>query len=342
VPRIAVILNPNSGKNKKAAPGRGDRLRQILGDQGVVVETPSLDELRPALVDLLRSGVECLVSDGGDGALHWLLNEGRLLLEQDPEFAGFRMPPAMPTNGGTIDFVAKKAGLKGSAEKLVAALVQTMSGGAPPKEMELDSLEITGIERPNGQERPFRRLGFALAAGGVAQRFFDKYYQDGGRGAAGIVSVVTKTVSGQLADALRIPTPSPELRYNRHLFKPTRARVTLDGKLLPQTEFSGLNVGAFDISLAGVFRIFPLAKPRGALHFMVGDIRPWEVIRSIPTIARGGLLRSDRLTEVRGSELIIEALGDEQLAPIIDGESFPAVQSLTVRPGPAVRLAILK
>ena len=333
--RIGIILNPNSGKNRKAAPGRAQRLQAIVGDQGTVVQTRSLDELGPALRALLDDGAQCLVSDGGDGALHWMINEGRKLRPDGD------LPPALPTNGGTIDFVAKKAGLKGSAERLVAALVDSMSGGRPPSEMVVDSLEITGSERVDGVLTPYRRIGFAVAAGGVAQRFFDSYYADGGRGAAGIVSVVRRTVGGQLADALRIPSQRPERRVNRHLFKPTRARVTLDGELLPQTEFSGLNAGAFDVCLGGVFRIFPLARQPGSLHFQVGDLRPWEVIRSIPALARGGLIRSERLTEVQGAELVIEAVGDEALAPIIDGESFPGVATMTLRPGPKVRLVTL-
>jgi diacylglycerol kinase family enzyme len=335
VARIGIILNPNSGKNRKAAPGRAERLQAIVGDQGVVVLTRSLDELGPALKALLESGVQCLVSDGGDGALHWMLNEGRKLLGDEA------LPPALPTNGGTIDFVAKKAGLKGDAERLVASLVSHMAGGAPPPELVVDSLEITGSERVGDELRPYNRIGFAVAAGGVAQRFFDTYYADGGRGAAGIVSVVRRTVSGQLADALHLPCRRPERRVNRHMFRPTQARVTLDGAQMPQTEFSGLNAGAFDVSLGGVFRIFPLAKQPGAIHFQVGDIGPWEVIRSIPALARGGLIRSDRLIEVQGAELIIEAVGDESLAPIIDGESFPGVRTMTLRPGPKVRLVTL-
>ena len=117
--------------------------------------------------------------------------------------------------------------------------------------------------------------------------------------------------------------------------------MTIDGTELPVTQFSGLNAGAFDISLGGVFRIFPLAREAGALHFQVGDIRPWEVIRSLPSLARGGLIRSNRLTEVDGSELTIEALGDESLSPIIDGESFPGVRQMTVRSGTPVRIATL-
>src|SRR5687767_3297428 len=59
--RIAVILNPNSRKNRKRAPGSADRLRRILGDWGQVHETRRLDELRPALESALGSGVEYLV-----------------------------------------------------------------------------------------------------------------------------------------------------------------------------------------------------------------------------------------------------------------------------------------
>ena len=173
VARIGIILNPNSGKNRKAAPGRAERLQAIVGRHGVVVQTRSLLELRPALAALLDEGVQCLVSDGGDGALHWMLNEGRRLIAEDPRFADAVLPPALPTNGGTIDFVAKKAGLKGGAEQLVAGLVDAMADGAPPPEISVDSLEITGTEWAEGTMQSFRRMGFALAAGGASVQAFE-------------------------------------------------------------------------------------------------------------------------------------------------------------------------
>ena len=40
-----------------------------------------------------------------------------------------------------------------------------------------------------------------------------------------------------------------------------------------------------------------------------------------------------------GREMTVEALGEEDLAPIVDGECIEGLRKLTVRPGPRVRVA---
>ena len=62
------------------------------------------------------------------------------------------------------------------------------------------------------------------------------------------------------------------------------------------------------------------------------------MILALPALARGGAIPSERLREVRGREMSIEAIGDEDLAPIIDGEAFAGLRNLTVRLGPRIRV----
>src|SRR5687768_10343467 len=120
MPAIAVIYNPNSRKNRRAPPGRPDRLRRILGPSGEVFETSRPDELGPVVGRLLEQGVEYVVSDGGDGSLHWAMNE---VTRQSTSRSNQRDQPALlPTNGGTIDFVARKVGITGNSERIVLAL----------------------------------------------------------------------------------------------------------------------------------------------------------------------------------------------------------------------------
>ena len=336
---IAVISNPNSRKNRRAAPGRSARLRGIVGRFGRVEETATLAELRPALCALWDAGAEYFVSDGGDGALHWLLNE-LSSLHGSGELAGRALPPALPTNGGTIDFVARKAGIRGAAEGILGALTRTVASGGKPEVVVLDSLDLSGAVRdPDGSERPFRRIGFALAAGGVGQRFFDKYYQDRDPGAAAILRVVVRALASWTADKLRLPAPPALLAYGREIFRPTPARVTIDGRELDEREFGAIHAGAFDVSLGGVFRVFPLARAPGRIQFQAGGIVPAEMIRALPDLYRGRMIRSRSLTDVIGSEMHIEPLDGEALCPVIDGELFPGLSWLHVKSGPPVRIA---
>ena len=118
--QIGVITNPNSRKNK-GKPDRAARLQSIVGAMGEVHETRTLDSIKPVLREFLRKRARYWVADGGDGALHWMLRMGMEVLQED-EFAGQRvaMPLTMPTNGGTIDFIAGNVGIKGDAEGLLA------------------------------------------------------------------------------------------------------------------------------------------------------------------------------------------------------------------------------
>src|SRR5688572_10368371 len=100
--RVGVVTNPRSRKNR-GRPRRAEALAAVLGEAGVVVETPDLAAVKPALRRFLRDSADIWVSDGGDGALHWMLRlAGEVMAE--PEFAGAPTPLLMPTNGGTIDF----------------------------------------------------------------------------------------------------------------------------------------------------------------------------------------------------------------------------------------------
>ncbi|MEZ4229349.1 MAG: diacylglycerol kinase family protein [Polyangiaceae bacterium] len=331
--KIGILLNPNSRKNRRQSAEAAQRLGQLkrrVGELGHVVETQSTDELRHAIEALVDDGVEYLVSDGGDGALHWALNEVRRLRGD----AG--LIPIVPTCGGTIDFVARKVGVEGSQDAIVERLIQHIERGEAPRVLHLDSLRLTG-EDERGE--PFDRLGFALAAGGVGQRFFDHYYSSPDPSPATIVAIVLRTVASFALGALNVPRTETLQSYAEQLFRPTLAEVSIDGEALGTTKHGAIHAGAFDVSLGGVFRVFPLAAEPGQLHFQAGAITPLEIIAALPDLVRGGAIRSPNLREVAGTELRVRALSDELLAPIIDGEQFTGLRSLNVTPGPQVPIA---
>ncbi len=123
------------------------------------------------------------------------------------------------------------------------------------------------------------------------------------------------------------------------LFTPTHARVVIDGDEVPTDTHNALHAGAFDVNLGGVLRIFPLAREPGALHFQAGEISPAQMIANLPALVAGGPIRNDRLRDVSGREMVIEA-DQEPLSPIIDGERFTGIVRLVVRAGPNVRIGV--
>lgn len=331
--RIAVVLNPNSRKNRRAGV-RAAQLRELLGTAGEVYVTHDHAELNDVLSSVLTPELSCLVSVGGDGALHWALNAAKPIAIA----RGIPLPMMLPTNGGTIDFVARRAGVEGRAESLLPRLMKALDRG-PLEATELDSLSVH-IEEGEGPEGGREVLGFAMAAAGIGQRFFDEYYAADDPGPMTIVRVMGKGLFSLGAGFL---PGSLGVRYGenaRRLFRPFEANVKIDGIDVPGTAHGAVHAGSFDVNLGGVVRVFPLAKAPGAMHVQAGAISPAEMVRALPALLAGGAIPSKTLRDTRGTRMDIEAL-DEPLRPVIDGEMYQDIRRLSVSLGPRIRIAKL-
>jgi diacylglycerol kinase family enzyme len=325
---LGVIVNPLARKNRGAPGVRAATLRRIVGPCGEVHETASVGELRTT-VEKLYPRITHLVGDGGDGALHWLINEVAHC-DPDPE----RWPTFVPTNGGSVNAVARKAGLRGRADAIIRALTAAAEADRPPPEVRLDTLELLG-EFEDGAT--FQRICFGLAAGGVGNRFYERYYANPDHGRLAVVRVIARTFGDYITTKVA-PSRSKTPNYASVLFTPTRARVVIDGEEVPTRTHRLLHAGAIDLRIGGPFRLFPKASEPGALHFQAGELRPSRVVVQLPKALINGTLHGRRVRDVNGKEMIIEAEG-EPLSPIIDGERFDGIVRLVARAGPRIRVA---
>ncbi|MCE9580653.1 MAG: hypothetical protein K8W52_46460 [Deltaproteobacteria bacterium] len=339
--QIGVITNPNSRKNKNR-PGRAAKLQSIVGEMGEVHSTDTVDSIKPILRDFLRKRARYWVADGGDGALHWMLRMGMEVLQED-EFAGESrtLPFTMPTNGGTIDFIANNVGIKGDAEGLLQTLRRRIEDGLVVEDTEVDSIVIDGIEATPAGDVPFRTYGFAVAVGGIGQRFFAKYYEDADPNPRTIVKVVTSTL-------LSLPIARSPLRhlpfmpkvasYADSMFQSTRAQITLDGMVLPGDDFTGIHVASMSINLGNVLHFFGQADQPGLMNAIVGTPSPWSIARNLPRMIRGEEMRGRNVLDRPCREMTVEATGDDLLEPVIDGELYKNLRKVTFHVGPRVRI----
>ncbi|BCZ20450.1 acylglycerol kinase family protein [Mycobacterium senriense] len=325
---LGIIVNPKARKNRAASADRIAGLRRIVGSRGEVHQTNSIEELRDAIRQLAPR-VTHLVGDGGDGALHWLINEIERCVS-DPQ----RWPAFVPTNGGSVNAVARKARVRGRPEGIIRALTAAAEADRPPPDVSLDTLVLDG-ETADGAA--FHRLCFGLAAGGVGNRFYDRYYDSPDHGRLAVARVIGRSFGDYITSKVapgRVKTPN----FASILFTPTRARVVIDGDEVPSRTHSLLHAGAIDLRIGGPFRLFPKASEPGALHFQAGNLRPSKIVAQLPTALTNGMLRGEGLRDVIGHEMIIEA-EDEPLSPIIDGERFLGIVKLVARAGPRIRIA---
>ena len=337
---IGVITNPNSRKNRNR-PDRAERLQRIVGDMGEVHQTASIASIKPVLREFLRKRARFWVADGGDGALHWMLRTGMEILQED-EFVGrsLALPMTLPTKGGTIDFVANNVGIQGDAEGILGSLRRSLERNTVIEETEVDSMVIDGIQLVDGAEVPFRTYGFASAAGGIGQRFYAKYYAEPDPNPRTIMKVVANTVASApiaLSPLRKLPLGA-WTTYAREVFEPTSCKVMLDGMRLPGDQFTGVHIASMSINLGNVLRFFGKADQPGLMNALVGTPSPWNIIRNLPRMARGEEMRGRDILDRACREMVLEATGDELLAPIIDGEYYRNVKKIAFRIGPRVRI----
>ncbi len=336
---IGVLLNPNSRKNR-ARPHRREKLQGILGDYGIVRQTRTVEGITPVLEEFIDRKIPYWVSDGGDGALHWMINKGMGLAfpEEIPGPGTMFTPIVVPTNGGTIDFVAKKAGIKGYAEQILEKLITTQKTGTPVSLTLVDSMRIRGKRLGASGIEPFEKVGFAAAIGGVGQKFFDKYYAEDTLGPKAIVSVIAKAVGsfflGRLPGSNRLP---PEWKsYAEEIFRPEQATVCIDGQELDYDSYGAIHAGSLDINLGGVIRVFGMAAGPGDIQFQAGSIQPIEMIGNLPNLFSGKKIRSSRLVDTTGNIMSVYAGNTSGLRPVIDGELFEDVTELHITAGPRI------
>jgi hypothetical protein len=340
VPVIGVITNPNSKKNRRKH-NRVAELQAIVGEFGLVRQTPSTDAIGAVIGEFKDRGVDFWVSDGGDGALFWMLNKANEALGHGVASLPDHLRYALPTNGGTIDYVARRAGIRGKAEQILKKLVDTYRSGGSFAESMVPSLLLTGTQiGPDGREHAFEKVGFATAVAGVGNTFFDKYYKARIPGPKVIVEVISKTALSFIVDQIPFVGsrfPQDMLTYGREVLKMKPARVWCDGRELPWGEYSTIACGAFKINLGGVIKMFPWAG-KGNLHLSAGCPDTWDIIANLPRMATGRRLSSKDLYDAPGRELIVEATTSELLRPNVDGEFVNNVKRLVIRPGPKFRI----
>jgi diacylglycerol kinase family enzyme len=327
---VAVITNLNAARNR-VRPDHVARLAAIVGDRGAVYPTASVDAIEPALRAIAASGAAYCVVDGGDGTFHHTL---RCAL--DARRAGAldgALPLFVPSGGGGINFLARHAGIRGAPEDVVRALCDRLAARAAPPIVEVDSIAITGERLAEGSGsggfEPIATVGFAIAGGGIGENFMKKYDEGRGHGPWKVARLVGRTLASYGVGA----------RYADDMFRPTLARVTVDGAELPFHRLTVLSLGSLTINVGGIFRFFPLAAEPGKMQIMVGAPSPLGIIRAVP-----GMMRGDRLRGIAGyfeaacREVVVEARGDRLLDPLIDGEQYRGFRRICYRIGERIRV----
>ena len=346
---IGLIINPNSRKNRHRR-GRVARFEKVLGKRGRVIETPSVDAIVPALKAFADEGRRYWVAEGGDGALHWMINEAVRY------FGPARAADAavyMPTGGGSVDFVATFLGLDAPPHELVGRLADQLAEGRTPELRSVPSLLLAGRQVVFGDElTEFRRFGFGNALAGYGANFYGPLYR--GEGKHGPAQIARHIGSAFGAAAMRslfsgpLEAVKPEVfkRAEEDYLRPLHAEVRIDDAVLrgrdgrPITSHTAINCASLPLNLAGIMRVFPQAG--GArMHIHAGNVSAVEMAVAWPGLMTGRSVNHLLAAGYDGParSLEITCADGEEMTPVIDGELYYRLRSLHVTMGPVFRMA---
>lgn len=318
---IGVVLNPRSRRNLHD-PTAALRLARRLGDQGVVREARSIDELYRIAEDFRRAAIDVLAISGGDGTNHVTLT-GFLDV-----YAGETIPRVALLRGGTMNTVANSVGVRqGKPEGILGRLVRdyALRANGPLADVERRVMRIAPADGGKAS------YGFLFGTG-VVHGFLSEYYSHG------------ETTPLVAAETLARAIASAVVRGEaiRRIARPFRGAVTLDdGSTWSERDY--LAVAAGTIAHIGLnFKPFHrYAERPGAFHVLGIHASPVSFVRELPRIHRGEPMRPGKTLEALTGRMIVRS-ADGVLRYMIDGDLHAHRGDVAVEIGPSVRLVVVR
>lgn len=336
---LGIVTNPYAGKNA-ASSRRAKELQRIIGPYGLVKESRNIDQLKSILSEFAAHKVPYIVCDGGDGTIHWIVNTYMEVVNATKrEAIEAAMPIFIPTNGGTIDFLARKVGSQGGTYKILKKLHKLFEEDTLPKPKSLRAFMLEGKYTKEHLGKSYRKLAFAGALAGMAQKFFNKYYESGKPSLQTVIEVITKTFTSTAFKGSWFEgyVPKDVLGYANDIFDPIAAEVRIDGKLIHNKRINTINVGSISIEIKNLLKLFANADRDKKLHMHVGYLEPFEVFANLGNLFAGTDYTGKELVQTTAETIEIISKEADGLNPCLDGELFTGIHSMKATVGPHIR-----
>lgn len=298
---IGVVVNPHARGNRRVAPDRERRMQEIVGTDGLVRITASVDAIADVAREFAERRIEVLAVCGGDGSDHCTLTEFHKV------YGSRRLPLLLPLRAGTINYIADAtSGRRGTPEQVLARVVRDYRRGRTHVTTERDVLRVNGTE-----------LGFLLSFG-TAVNFLRAYYalDEQGPWAA------TKLLGRMMASAV-VGT-----HISRAVFQAIEADIQCDDEALPFRLFTFFFAGTVDQIALGFRPTYLALRKRGFFHVVGGPIAARRLIRRAMRVYRGFPLGEPELYDNVGRRLTIHFARPTHI--MLDGDILEPVQQCEV------------
>lgn len=338
---IGVIFNPRSGRNLRDSRAAA-RLREAVGDHGVVRETASYDELDRVARDFRRQSIDVLAISGGDGT------SGVALTGFLGVYGNDALPPVALLRGGTMNTVANAVGVRrGSPERLLRRLASAYAerGAKPLATVERHVLRLRGegdLRRasedptnshasvpPASAGRDAERYGFLFGTGAV-YGYLAEYYRGGPPNAVIAAKTLLRGIGSALVSGSTI----------RRMAEPFRGTVELDdGTIWEERDYLAI-AGATIDQIGLKFRPFYRCGERpGAFHLLGVHASPLNFVGQLPRIWRARSIEPDHAVDATTSCATVRS-PKSPVRYMLDGDLHACNGPLHVTTGPRVRIII--
>ncbi len=312
---IGIVLNPKSRRNLRN-PRAAYRLARQLGDNGVVREARSIEELHRIAEDFKNLKIEVLGISGGDGTSSVTLT-GFLKVYQ-----GMAMPQIALLRGGTMNTVANSIGTsQGRPEGLLARLVRSYNERSLKP---LDNVERHVMKVGN-------HYGF-LFGSGVTVGFLREYYRDPEPSPIVAVQTLARGIGSALIGGETI----------HRMTAPWTGSVAFpDGTEWPMRDY--LTVAAGTIDQVGLnFRPFYRYDRRPNAFQIVGvHATAVQFIPELGRILRAQPMRTDRAFDMLTDRATLISK-EARTHYFIDGDLHESGKELEIGIGPRVKIVVIR
>lgn len=315
---IAVITNVEAGKNRNGRY-RQYHLPEMVGDQGLVVETETMEEIDGAMDRILSRGEKVICLNGGDGTVQRALTRLVNRLGEDED----SLPVIFPLRGGTMNLLADHLNIKGCTPELMQAALRAVEEEGEIPFVRVPTLRVT---RRMG-DREEREYGFFFGHGAL-YRFHRVYYRDTRGGPLAAAALFARCAFGGATGLTRY----------RDVFGMAPARLVIDDFEMPGDRFT--------VILAVIFKVVVITFDafrdvgEGDFYVLATNIPFFRMVGRLPRLlwARGAeppYPREEFFNE-RAKRVFIECREGYSL----DGEVFELEEpyTLTIERGPTVKV----
>ncbi len=301
-----VLVNPRAGRILRD-PDLVARIRQRVPAENLFLGR-SAEDLYPKLREARENGVQTLMLVGGDGTLSGALTA---LLRIWPHS---ELPDLVLAGGGSNNNLAHALGTRGTVEGVLDRFL------AAEREPLVNPQRLLRI-RPASSES---RYGLSLLAGAPA-RWLDTIDSGPGRGFLARTSESLKTLGSVLVRGDRA----------KRLAEPIEAEIEIDGVRLPAERVTVIGVSTIrEIGLA-VSPFDDEAPAHGSFRIGLSSSGPARLSFEVPRLTLG--LPVPSCLDVREADFVSLRF-PEPLELRLDTEPVPAASTLTIEPGPIVRI----